>query len=241
MDISIGVTLAGLRRAKKMMQKDVATRLSGYGINISAKTIHNWEKSIALPNARQFVALCDVLDVDDVMWQFAGVIRGPYAGLNQAGRSKAREFIEILRHVDMYRDKSDEGQEESRKATRLLRLYDIAVSAGTGNFLDESGYEMIPVPDTVPASADFAVRVSGDSMEPLYTDGSVIWITEQEVLNSGEIGIFVYSGDVFCKKLIVDDGKVCLRSLNESYEEIEIKEDFGFRAIGKVVSRELVV
>jgi len=232
MNNSIGKTLAELRRAKKFMQKDVAVRLSAHGIKVSAKTIYNWEKGLAQPNAGQFLALCDVLGVDDILWHFAGIHRGPYAGLNQSGREKAREFIDLLFLIDMYRD-DPAGHTE---APRLLRLYDIPVSAGTGNFLDDGGYEMIEAPDYVPAAADFALRVYGDSMEPLYQDGQVIWVKGQDVLNSGEIGIFTYSNEVFCKKLVVDGDRVYLRSLNPAYEDVEIKEDFGFRAIGKVIS-----
>ena len=231
MHISIGGTLAELRRAKKLRQKDVAAKLSGHGFTVSAKTIYNWEKGLAQPNAGQFLALCDIYGVDDVLWRFSGVHRGPYAGLNQAGRKKAREFIDMLFHIDLYRD----NPEEHGEAPRLLRLYDVPASAGTGNFLDDSGYEMIEAPGYVPASADFALRLSGDSMEPLYQDGQIIWVKEQEPLSGGEIGIFVYSGDVYCKKLIDAGGKAYLRSLNPGYDDIEILEDFGFKTIGKVV------
>ena len=231
MHIQIGKTLAELRREKKLMQKDIAAKLADHGINLSAKSIHNWEKDIALPNARQFLALCYILGVEDVLWRFTGVHRGPYAGLNQAGREKAREFIDLLFSSDKYRD--EPVSEVSMP--RLLRLYDVPVSAGTGNFLEESGYEMIEAPDFVSENADFALRLSGDSMEPLLQDGQIIWVKEQQTLNSGEIGIFVYSGDVYCKKLIIGDDRAYLRSLNPDYEDIEIKEDFGFRTIGKVV------
>ena len=231
-NISIGNTLAELRRVKKFMQKDVAAKLSAYGFSVSAKTIYNWEKGLAQPSIPIFLALCDILGVDDVPWRFAGVHNGPYAGLNQAGRQKAREFIDLLFHIDMYRD----DPEESDTTTRLLRLYDIPVSAGTGNFLDDSGYEVIEAPGYVPAAADFALRVSGDSMEPLFQDGQVIWVKEQKALSSGDIGIFIYSDNVYLKKLITDDGKAYLRSLNAEYEDIKINEDFGFNAIGKVVS-----
>jgi len=229
---SVGETLAELRRARKFMQKDVAAKLSGYGFAVSAKTIYNWEKGLAQPNAGQFLALCDILGVDDVLWRFGGVRRGPYSGLNQDGRKKAREFIDLLSHIEMYRD----TPEEKGEPPRLLRLYDIPVSAGAGNFLDESGYKMIEAPGYVPASADFALRVSGDSMEPLFQDGQVIWVQGQEALNNGEIGIFIYSGDVYCKKLVLDGGGAYLRSLNPEYEDIGIKEDFGFKTIGKVIS-----
>jgi len=230
-NISIGKTLAELRRAKKFRQKDIAAKLSGYGFSVGYKTIYNWERGLAQPSIPHFLALCDILGVDDVLWQFAGIHKGPYAGLNQDGRQKAREFIDLLFHIDMFRD----DPKEFCETPRLLRLYDIPASAGTGNFLDDSGYEMIETPEYVPDVADFALRIYGDSMEPLFQDKQVIWVKGQEVLSSGEIGIFTYSNEVYCKKLIVDGGKAYLRSLNPEYEDIEIKEDFGFRTIGKVV------
>jgi len=232
MNIAIGSTLAELRKAKKLMQKDIAARLSAYGYTVSSKTIYNWEKGLAQPSIPQFIALCDILGVDDVLWRFAGIHRGPYSGLNQAGRQKARELIDLLFHIDMFRD----DPEEFSETPRLLRLYDIPVSAGSGNFLDDSSYEMIEAPGYVPASADFALRVTGDSMEPLFQDGQLIWVKEQETLSSGEIGIFIYFGEVYCKKLVIGGDSAALRSLNPNYEDIEIMEDFGFKTIGKVVS-----
>ena len=248
------------------MQKDVASRLSDYGFNVKPKTIYNWEKELSQPSIPQFIALCDILDVDDVLWRFAGIPKGPYAGLNRSGRQKAREFIDLLFQVDAYKDiagKSGvairagarDGRDindkivydifekgvdfdpsgQSREAPRLIRLYDLPVSAGAGNFLDDSSYEMIEAPSYVPIAVDFALRISGDSMEPLLTDSQVIWVKEQDVLDTGDIGIFAYSGDVYCKKLIADGRKAFLRSLNPAYDDIEIKEDFGFKVLGKVV------
>ena len=260
MNISIGTTLSELRKDKKLKQKDVASLLDNYGFNVRAKTIYNWEKGLSLPGIPHFIALCDILDVDDVLWRFAGIPKGPYAGLNSDGRRKAREFIDLLFRIDEYRTHTvaDSVHTEEKdpafepdfdpigkynaitptafSSPRLLRLYDIPVSAGTGNFLSDSGYEMIEAPSYVPVAVDFALRVSGDSMEPLLQDGQVIWVKEQELLDNGEIGIFTYSDDVYCKKLIADGKRAYLRSLNPGYEDIEIKEDFGFRVIGKVVS-----
>jgi len=266
MNISIGKTLSELRKSKKLMQKDVASRLGGYGFIVRAKTIYNWEKGLSQPGIPQFIALCDILDVDDVLWRFAGIAKGPYAGLNSDGRQKAREFIDLLFHVDAYKafdnfisvsaeerhafpenefpgpegdfdrnGKFTDASDSIYEAPRMLRLYDIPVSAGMGNFLDDSGYEMIEAPSYVPVAVDFALRISGDSMEPLLQDGQVIWVKEQELLDSGEIGIFTYSDDVYCKKLIADGARAYLRSLNPDYEDIEIKEDFGFSTIGRVV------
>ena len=174
----------------------------------------------------------NIYEVDDVLWHFYGKHKGLLAGLNQDGRDKVREFINMVFQIEAYRDEPG----VVREATRLYRLYDIPVSAGTGNFLDDSGYEMIKAPEYVPDAVDFALRVSGDSMIPQLQDGQIIWIREQPTVNSGEIGIFTYSGDVYCKELFIDGDTAYLKSLNPEYEDIEIKEDFGFKTIGKVVS-----
>ena len=232
MNISIGKTLAELRKEKKLMQKDIAKRLADYGYNVAVQSVHRWEKGISQPSIDQFIALCDIFDIDDVLWVFAKINKGKYAGLNKKGRQKAREYIELLFNVDSYVSRP----EQTVKIPRLIRLYDIPVSAGTGNFLDDSSYKMIEAPDDVPEVADFALRVSGDSMEPLMQDGQLIWIKEQEVLENLDIGIFAYAGDVYCKKLIIDADRAYLRSLNPEYEDIEIIDDFGFKAIGVVIS-----
>ena len=262
MNVHLGTTLSELRKSNKLTQKDVASKLSDYGFNVKYKTIYNWEKELSQPSIPQFIALCDILDVDDVLWRFASIPKGPYAGLNRNGRQKAREFIELLFQIDAYKDIIGKGgvsarggrnfeetkapgdlesevdfdlSGQSHGSSRLIRLYNIPVSAGSGNFLDDSSYEMIEAPSYVPISVDFALRVSGDSMEPLLQDSQVIWVKEQDVLESGDIGIFTYSGDVYCKKLIADGRKAYLRSLNSAYEDIEIQDDFGFKVLGKVV------
>lgn len=114
---------------------------------------------------------------------------------------------------------------------RLLRLYGIPVSAGLGSYLDGAEYEMIEVDGAVPASADYAVRVSGDSMVPRFVDRQIIFIQEQSTLEEGEIGIFCLNGDAYLKKL----GKGCLISLNPQYAPLPIREQDEFRVFGKVV------
>lgn len=114
---------------------------------------------------------------------------------------------------------------------KLLRLYNIPVSAGKGNYLDDGEYGMIEVESTVPNSADYAVRVSGDSMMPRFVDQQIIFIHEQSALDEGEIGIFCLNNDAYLKKL----GRGCLISLNPKYDPIQISEHDDFKVFGKVV------
>jgi len=115
--------------------------------------------------------------------------------------------------------------------TRLMRLYDTPVSAGVGNFMDDGAHEMIEVDNTVPSTADYAVRISGDSMMPRFVDQQIIFVHEQPSLDEGEIGIFCLNEDVYLKKL----GRGCLISLNSRYEPIPIGEYDELRVFGKVV------
>jgi len=114
---------------------------------------------------------------------------------------------------------------------RLIRFYDIPVSAGLGNYLDSGEHEMIEVDNTVPNTADYAVRVSGDSMAPRFVDQQIIFVHEQQALDEGEIGIFCFNSEAYLKKL----GRGCLISLNSSYEPIPIGEYDDVRVLGKVV------
>ena len=45
-----------------------------------------------------------------------------------------------------------------------LPLYDIKVSAGTGQFLDSDHYEVVELRDPPPRGTSFMVQVAGDSM-----------------------------------------------------------------------------
>ena len=114
---------------------------------------------------------------------------------------------------------------------RLLRLYDTPVSAGLGNYLLDGDHQMIEVDGTVPMTADYALRVSGDSMTPRFVDSQIIFVHEQPALDEGEIGIFCLNDDVYLKKL----GRGCLISLNSSYQPIPLGEYDDLRVFGKVV------
>lgn len=114
---------------------------------------------------------------------------------------------------------------------RSLRLYDISVSAGCGNYLNSSDYDVIDVDNTVPATADYAVRVVGDSMMPRFVDKQIIFVHEQPSLEDGEIGIFCLNNEAYLKKL----DKGYLVSLNPKYSPIPVKDFDDLRIFGKVV------
>ena len=98
--------------------------------------------------------------------------------------------------------------------------------------LDDDAWEEIQVPDTEEAQkADFALRIAGDSMEPIYHDGDIVLVEKADTLQVGEIGIFFVNGNGYIKKF----GGDRLISLNDAYADIALTNQA--RCFGKVISR----
>lgn len=63
---TIGKTLYYYRRKKHLTQAALAEKLQKYEIYTTAKSISTWETGYCLPNAYQFLAVCDILDITDI-------------------------------------------------------------------------------------------------------------------------------------------------------------------------------
>ncbi len=234
MSKDLGGTLAALRRAAGLSQRELAGELERRGFSVTNQAVSKWEKGATQPSAAQFLALCQVLGVEDVLGTFTGVHTGLLRGLNAEGRKKAAEYAELLRLSGLYAKGAVSGGETGHQG-RVLPLYSLAVSAGTGQFLDSSDYEQVEVGPEVPLRANFAVRIAGDSMEPAFQDGQVVWVHQQQTLENGEIGIFLYDDNAYLKKLHLQNGEMRLVSLNSAYGDIPIRDAGRFRVLGKVV------
>ncbi|MGE4354322.1 MAG: S24 family peptidase [Oscillospiraceae bacterium] len=223
----IGKKLAHLRRERGLSQKDLAQLLTLRGVEITNQAVSKWEKDVSQPNAGQFLVLCRVLGVEDISGEFLG--GGLASGLNREGREKLYDYAHLLCASGLYHEEAPENPR------RVLPLYDLAVSAGTGQFLENSGHIYVEADDSVPLGAGFGVRVAGDSMEPRFFDGQTVWVRPCETLQNGEIGIFLYDGSAYLKCLIRENGKVLLRSLNTKYSDIPAVLDDGLRVLGKAL------
>ena len=89
--------------------------------------------------------------------------------------------------------------------------------------------------DDVPASADFAVRVSGDSMEPMLHKNQIIYVHRQETLENGEYGIFFLDGEAYVKRFQKDETGTWLVSLNRNYAPLPVTAESDFRIFGRLV------
>ena len=119
-----------------------------------------------------------------------------------------------------------------------IPFFELPVSAGLGvDLLAQDGDpETISVPATpTTRRADFSVLVAGDSMEPMFSDGDIVLVEqeqEQEV-PEGQVGIFAVNGAGYIKKA----GRRKLISANKKYDDISIGPDDSVRCFGLVIGK----
>ncbi|WP_226911085.1 S24 family peptidase [Schleiferilactobacillus harbinensis] len=125
--------------------------------------------------------------------------------------------------------------DERQKRQPILLHIAGTVSAGTGEYLpDDDTGDDIPFSGPVP-DYDFAVRVNGDSMEPMFEDGQIIFVKKCDDcdIHSGQIVIADLNGDAYVKKIDIQPDGVRLISLNPKYKPILVEsfDDFAIQGI----------
>ena len=157
----------------------------------------------------------------------------PLNRLNEEGKERASEYVDMLAANEKYAKNNAPVIEIS--TVRTIRLYELGVSAGTGNFMDNEAFEEIETDEFVPIEADFAVHITGDSMQPLFQDKQIVYVQKNVELEDGDIGIFVFNGEAYCKKLMKNKKGTALISLNKKYDPIPIDENSAISVLGKVI------
>ena len=230
---TVGSAIARRRKELRLSLSALRERLAAHGIRLQVAAISKWETGENVPNAYQLLALCRALEIEYVLDAF-----GREPELDEIGLRKLESYRADLIASGRYRP-----ERPTRGTIRYIGMPVslLAVSAGTGEFLDEGSFETVSFPEaSVPAGAEFGVRVSGDSMEPVYHDGQIVWVRRCDLLRHGEVGIFLYDGSGYMKLYTEREGEdgpqPVLVSYNKKYEPIPVLPERGFRIAGRVLN-----
>lgn len=163
----------------------------------------------------------------------ASSIQTIYDELKPPRQNKVLAYAE--KQLDEQRNEENTKINEVSEVIQLYSYdyYDHPASAGTGQYLNDVRVERIELP--VDVDADFVIPIKGDSMEPNYHDGDLVFIRTSVELNDGVIGVFNYNGDAYIKQLVIDKDQAYLHSLNPAYKDMPITPGTDFRIIGEVV------
>lgn len=140
----------------------------------------------------------------------------------------------ILSIPDSFKKESANDDSSYNFTKKSILLYNLPVSAGPGVYLDDELAEQINIPlNEKTESVNFALKISGNSMEPKYHDGDIVLVEDTESVNVGELGIFILDGNGYFKKY----GGDRLISLNEDYGDILLKDYVETVCCGRVVGK----
>ena len=234
--------LSNIKKIKK--EKNLTNEALAERSGISLGTINKlFAGASADPKFSTLCALSDTLGVsiDEMMGRkraeenaFMGnEYFEKYMELGEEGRAMVNRII-AEEHARVLREQSTVTYSLDVPKTRVIRLYNISASAGTGSYLSSSDYTNISLYSTpVTDEADFAVKVYGDSMLPKYTSGDILLVKSKKSVEVGEYGIFSVDGDSFVKKF----GGDRLISLNPAYSDIPLSEFNQVVCFGKVLGK----
>lgn len=238
----IGDKIKKLRKINGLTLQELANILNSEypdTINFNKGKISKWENNREEPRLSSVKILADFFSV-------------PLDYFNDKDNSQLEIFPiynelktprqkKVLTYADnQLKEQKLEENNQPNKVVQFPKLFhysffDQALSAGTGQYLNEVQVEQIELPINV--DADFVVPIYGDSMEPDYHSGDYVFVKLSVDLSSGDIGVFEYYGDAYIKELVVNDSGAYLHSLNPKYDDILVDADSDFRIIGEVVGK----
>lgn len=236
--MSFGSRLKEQRERCGLTQKQLAEKLG-----VTQGAVGNYESGLSSMKAELLYKIFDILDCDaNFLFQ------------DEMNQKSASQFsIEEQTHIKKYRVLDAHGKDmvdtvlekeydrvmspaieevSGNQAKTSLLFFEFPASAGTGENLPEEEKRYIMMPKRlVPNYADCCIRVSGNSMEPNYCDGDIVFVQLAESIPVGSIGIFTLNGDGYIKKL----GHNQLISLNPNYAPISFGDGDSIRCVGRVL------
>lgn len=223
--------LRAARKAAGLTQQQVADR-----IGVTKSTYCNYEKGKREPDVLKIWEIVRVLGVsgDDLLDtgfdekkapplsdEALEVARG-YEDLDHWGKVAVRELLDTERQR-VEDDRQFQLETLLETEPKVINLYTEPSAAGIATptaGVDFQPYELQPGD---PQDAAYAVYIQGDSMEPAFPDGSVVFINHDAIRN-GDIGIFCVNGGTVCKQYYRDPmgGIVNLFSLNRKRADADV-------------------
>lgn len=152
-----------------------------------------------------------------------------YQGLDRWGRGMVRE---VIGH-EQTRMEEEASLVKMSLPEKIVRFrvpeYSHPMSAGTGVEAElefPNDLELVKAP---PRGTSYVAHVTGNSMEPDFHDGDMVFVHAVEEIPVGRIGVFLMNGQQWVKEL----GHGVLISHNRDYDPITITD--GTRCQGLVI------
>lgn len=134
----------------------------------------------------------------------------------------------VLTYAERQRDEQRKEETKKNEVSEVISLYQVEVVSETaaacgfnyGFGYDDTDRETIEI-DEQPPRHDIATKVSGDSMQPDYQDGDILYLVDKGLTTyNGDLAVIAYGDRSYFKKVYTENGRLRLVSLNDKYEDI---------------------
>lgn len=209
-----------LRKAKGLTLKEL-----GRLCDISESSMQRIESGTRRPSFEVLLKLTEALECSSEeifgLREVAEIAKLPtiqseidikYAALDKHGK----KVVDFVLDVEYQRcTKAEEVVEKPR--TKIIPLF--CAAAGPGEPPSQDGFEDYEVDEDSPAR--FAVKISGDSMEPEFHAGDIV-LCHRKRPEIGEIAVMMVDGYIYVKQYITDGINIYLRSLNRKRKDCDV-------------------
>lgn len=223
-----------LREKHNMEQLDLAKKLG----RKSSSSVSEWEKGKYTPKLKVLNEISKLfnVDIDKLM------------NIDLSSGDENKNIVTIYNQLNIDRQTKvyNYAQHELEEQNKIIDINKIRekqgiylqskVSAGTGVLdLDPTYGETISYDGEIPNHYDLAFLVSGNSMEPIFEDGEIIFVEKYPNPINGALMVVQIDGEAFIKKVYLEKDNLRLVSLNQDYDDILANGTNNIRIVGKVV------
>lgn len=218
-----GSVLKEILDEKGISVSELARRLS-----VSPQTLYSIIKRDNLKvDFDLMIRICRELSVP--VERFTEEKSSPAEALSTAEWELIRKFRRLDAHgkrlvrlvMSDQRERIDAEKAPELPKQKIIPLYYTPAAAGYASPAIGDDYEELSV--SIDSSADFAVRIDGDSMDPYIKNGSVAYVKRGATIYDGDVGLFYVDGDMKCKQYCRDvAGNVYLFSANRSRADADV-------------------
>ena len=226
----LGSSIKEVRKSKKLTQKKLA-ELTGFKQN----TISNHENGNRQLDEKDIRIYAQALEVSPQylfdlakpssieITPTASSIQSIYDQLEPPRQGKVLTYAE-----SQLKEQRNEEETKINEVSEVISLYQVEVVSETaaasgfnyGFGYDDTDRETIEI-DEQPPRHDIATKVSGDSMQPDYQDGDILYLVDKGLTTyNGDLAVIAYGDRSYFKKIYTENGRLRLVSLNDKYEDI---------------------
>ena len=224
----IGTQIKTFRKSAGFTQDELAKRL-----NTTKQTISRYEKGDRKANQDMLFELCDIfgVSIDDFFPSQNESTQLPTSSQIQSIYDQLAPFRQdkVLTYAErQLNEQKNEEETKINEVSEVISLYQVEVVSETaaasgfnyGFGYDDTDRETIEVHEQPPRH-DIATKVSGDSMQPDYQDGDILYLVDKGLTTyNGDLAVIAYGDRSYFKKIYTENGRLRLVSLNDKYEDI---------------------